>query len=56
MGLLVHPEIVMLLEALIAFPPFLWLCAVISNRLENKWIYVLITLQLGDLTPMKWHP
>lgn len=55
-GLLVHPEVVMLLEAIIAFPPFLWLSAVISNHVKNKWIYVLITLPLGDLAPMKWHP
>lgn len=56
MGLLVHPEVVMLLEAVIAFPPFLWLSAVIANHLKNKWIYVLIPLQLGDLAPMKWNP
>lgn len=36
MGLLMHPEVVMLLEAVIAFPPFLWLSAVIANHLKKQ--------------------
>lgn len=54
--LLVHPEVVVLLEAVIASPPFPWLSAVISNYLKNKCVYVLITLQLRDLAPIKWYP